>query len=53
MYIKNFLLFFILTLIMAGCSSKYENDSLSTSSGQIFQSASLEHTIRERDLKFK
>ena len=53
MYIKNFLLFFILTLIMTGCSSKYDSDSLSTSSGQIFQSASLEHTIRERDLKFK
>lgn len=53
MYIKTFYYFFILTLIMTGCSSKYDSDSLSTSSGQIFQSASLEHTIRERDLKFK
>ena len=55
MYIKNFLLFLILSLIMAGCSLKNNDDnSLSSQNGEyIFQSASLENTIRQRDMKFK
>ena len=56
MYIKNFLLFLILTHILTGCSFKFSDDSsLSTSQNgeYIFQSASLQNTIMQRDLKFK
>ena len=40
---------------MAGCSLKNNDDnSLSSQNGEyIFQSASLENTIRQRDMKFK
>ncbi len=56
MYIKNFLLFLILTLILTGCSFKYSDDSSLSASQNgeyIFQSASLQNTIMQRDLKFK
>ena len=54
MYIKNFLLFLILLFIITGCSSKFSGDSYSSQDdGYIFQSASLENTIQQRDLRFQ
>lgn len=53
MYIKNFLLFLFFVIILSGCSPKYVENSNSSNSELIFQSASLENTIRQRDLRFK
>ncbi len=58
MYIKNFLLFLIITSIITGCSSKFGNDNSGLSyqegeDGYIFQSASLENTIQQRDLRLQ
>ena len=39
---------------MTGCSLKDNDNSLSSQNGEyLFQSASLENTIRQRDMKFK
>lgn len=40
-------------IILSGCSPKYVENSNSSNSELIFQSASLENTIRQRDLRFK
>ena len=58
MYIKNFLLFLVITSIITGCSSKFGNDNSGLSyqegdDGYIFQSASLENTIQQRDLRLQ
>lgn len=54
MYIKNFLLFLILLFIITGCSSKFSGNSYSSQDdGYLFQSASLENTIQQRDLRFQ
>ncbi len=57
-YIKNFLLFLILSMSITGCVSKY-NDGTKNSSYKIqdkssmYQSASLENIIIQRDMKLK
>ncbi len=57
-YIKNFLLFLILSMSITGCVSKY-NDGAKNSSYKIqdkssmYQSASLENIIIQRDMKLK
>ncbi len=51
-YIKNFLFFSVLILFVTGCSSKYDNEGL-VQKPNIFQSASLENTIIQRDMKLK
>lgn len=49
-YIKNFLLFLTIAVIISGCTSKFNDNS----DGQyLFQSASLENTIKQRELRFK
>ena len=58
MYIKNFLLFLVITSIITGCSSKFGNDNSGLSyqegdDGYIFRSASLENTIQQRDLRLQ
>ena len=58
MYIKNFLLFLVITSIITGCSSKFGNDNSGLSyqegdNGYIFRSASLENTIQQRDLRLQ
>ena len=58
MYIKNFLLFLVISSIISGCSSKFGNDNSGLSyqegeNGYIFQSASLENTIQQRDLRLQ
>lgn len=55
-YMKNFLLFFILLFFVTGCTTKYNNLALSSrvqNDDYIFQSASLENTILQRDIKLK
>ena len=57
-YLKNFLLFFTIAVIMSGCTSKFGDDnsglSYRSKDGQyIFQSASLENTIHQKDLRLK
>ncbi len=57
-YIKNFLLFLILSMSITGCVSKY-NDGTKNSSyktqdkSSMYQSASLENIIIQRDMKLK
>lgn len=51
-YIKNFLFFSVLILFVTGCSSKYNNEDIVQKSS-IFQSASLENTMIQRDMKLK
>lgn len=58
MYIKNFLLFLVISSFITGCSSKFDNDNSGLSyqegeNGYIFQSASLENTIQQRDLRLQ
>lgn len=57
MCIKNFLLFLIPLFIITGCSSKFGNDNSNLSykqnDGYMFQSASLENMIEQRDLRFQ
>jgi lipoprotein Spr len=55
-YIKNFLLFFILLFFVTGCTTKHNSSALSyrvQNGDYIFQSASLENTILQRDIKLK
>ena len=57
-YIKNFLLFLVISSFITGCSSKFDNDNSGLSyqegeNGYIFQSASLENTIQQRDLRLQ
>lgn len=52
MFMKNLLIFFIVIFIMSGCTSKYSDNSDWSQNGT-FQSASLENTIKQRDLKYK
>lgn len=57
-YIKNFLLFLVISSFITGCSSKFGNDNAGLSyqegeNGYIFQSASLENTIQQRDLRLQ
>ncbi len=57
-YIKNFLLFLVISSFITGCSSKFANDNGTLSyqegeNGYIFQSASLENTIQQRDLRLQ
>lgn len=51
-YIKNFLLFLTLTVVISGCTSKFDGN-YQTNEGYLFQSASLQHTIEQRDFRFK
>lgn len=57
-YLKNFLLFFTIVVIINGCTSKLGDDNSGlayrSKDGQyLFQSASLENTIYQRDLRLK
>ncbi len=57
-YIKNFLLFLILSMSITGCVSKYNDGNKSSSyktqdKNSIYQSASLENIIIQRDMKLK
>jgi cell wall-associated NlpC family hydrolase len=52
-YIKNFLFFLIFIIVMSGCSSKYVDNSDLSKNEYIFQSASLQNTILQRDLRLK
>jgi len=49
-YIKNFLLFLTIAVIISGCTSKFNDNS---DEQYLFQSASLENTIKQRELRFK
>lgn len=49
-YIKNFLLFLTIAVITSGCASKFNDNS---DEQYLFQSASLENTIKQRELRFK
>ncbi len=51
-YIKNFLFFSVLILFVTGCSSTYNIEDIVQKSS-IFQSASLENTMIQRDMKLK
>ena len=53
LYMKNFLLFIAVTVIISGCSSKFGDDYSSANGEYLYQSASLQHTIQQRDLRFK
>jgi lipoprotein Spr len=53
MCIKNFLLFLFFIITLSGCSSKYADNAKLSNDEYIFQSASLENTIRQRDLRLK
>ncbi len=58
MYIKNFLLFLVISSFITGCSSKFGNDNSGLSyqegeNGYLFQSASLQNTIQQRDLRLQ
>jgi cell wall-associated NlpC family hydrolase len=52
-YIKNFLFFLIFIIVMSGCTSKYVDNSDLSKNEYIFQSASLQNTIMQRDLRLK
>lgn len=55
MFIKNLLIFFVVIFVGSGCTSKYDHnaDLSDWSQNATFQSASLENTIKQRDLKYK
>jgi cell wall-associated NlpC family hydrolase len=52
-YIKNFLFILSSIAVMSGCTSNYVDNSDFSDNQYIFQSASLENTIRQRDLRLK
>lgn len=57
-YIKNFLLFLTLSMLISGCASKYNNEDNKSyykvpNKDISFQSASLENIILQRDMKLK